>query len=497
MPQTYGFESMELRAPSVASSARAVTGGIAEPEKRAAERSSGVAQKAFLHQTLMAIGTELDEGQAAKKHPTAQSARHRDNLRKHYATHTDNECEDLRKAVAAKQREVAVLKQQAQQLQRYVEATRLAAERRKSRLRSGDSGVPGGFNASAVSGAARAKRNILSMAGSAVWDADAPNAKAKNIDAVEELHQNLVRAMETDQAMRAQVEDQIKLLDQQTIRRKAAEAGLFNTHADILRLRAQALQQEARQTRLANELRRVYKHLPRVVQQRLAQSSASRGALTQGELAGLRETHRKEHFKFLACEDLVDELEVVEDQLGDTSLHERDVIRALEEGDAVVRSAMEEMVTVRLALASLNEAWAKFATDLSPQAMRSPIVNRKPALGQSDESAEPEEDITVLMHQASLTAATIEELVSLMHATGAESDEDDTSTNPASSRHASRIGSRPGSRLDGGSRPSSRPQSRMTLGAVPSFSPEASRQGSVLEHDDDDGEMPMHRVKSC
>jgi len=152
------------------------------------------------------------------------------------------------------------------------------------------------------------------MAGSAVWDADSPIAKSKTVDAVEELHQNLVRAMEEDQAMRAQVEDHMRHLDQQTIRRKSAEAGLFNTNADILRLRAQALQQEARVTRLANELRRVYKHLPRVVDQRLAQSSDARDKMMHQELAHLRETHRQEHFKFMDCHQIDHEHDIIQDQ---------------------------------------------------------------------------------------------------------------------------------------------------------------------------------------
>merc|ERR1711920_251989 len=105
--------------------------------------------------------------------------------------------------------------------------------------------------------------------------------------------------------------------------------------------------------------------------------------MTHRELAHLRETHRQEHFKFLNCGEIGEEFDIVKDKILDVSLHERDVLHALEQGDAVVKSSMDEMVTVRLALASLNEAWAKFATDLS-QPIRSPLLNRKPAMSQTE-----------------------------------------------------------------------------------------------------------------
>merc|ERR1712217_706701 len=138
--------------------------------------------------------------------------------------------------------------------------------------------------------------------------------------------------------------------------------------------------------------------------------------------------------------------------------------------------------------ASLNEAWAKFATDLS-QPIRTPVSNRKPAITQAEDEAEHEDDIRLLMHQASLAAASIEEMLGLMHADALESDDDDSSSNLNSSRHASMRGSRTSSR------PGSRPHSRMTLGAVPS---EDSRHGSCVAEHNEEGPLGdvVHRMRS-
>jgi len=346
-------------------------------------------QAEFLHRTLMAIGHELQEsggspvgGAGAKP----KSARHREELRRCYAEHTDAECVQLRRRVAAREAEVTLLRQQVEQSERVVQATRLAATRRSIRLRASEgNAITRECSIGATMGVLRAKKTLTSMSGNAVFDAETSsgrtsptpgNKEEREMTFEDDLQAKLAQQWEIEQTTRGTLEENKRLFEQQTIQRKANEAGLFGTHAEILKIRAKALKTEARVTRLANDLRRVYKQLPEVVRQKIQQSTPEREFQKELELRSVKTKHQLQHLKWLTSEELDDHIGVSDAAIEEMTSNAAQVEKILARGKQSVASTLEKVEVVREGLTALHDAWGRLSAK-APVAMTGCLVTGK------------------------------------------------------------------------------------------------------------------------
>jgi len=373
-PMPAPFETTTIAEPSIAEGGEmaSITSGRKSTAAQEVSHAAGPAhlQAKFLHQTLLAIGVEMDEGRAEDcSSVKPKSARHRDELRRCFAAHSDIECIQLRRRVANREAEIQSLRLQVQQVERMVQATRLAAARRSVRLRGGGGADGGVTNTLALTqGLLRSKNRLLEVADNMVWDADGGAMRqsgsiAKQKETTKEmsfedgLQAEINLQFDAEQALRVSLEEQIRSFDRQTIQRKASEAGLFGTHAEILRMRSQALRMEARVTKLANELRRVYKQLPAVVQQKLAQSVPQWEGEKNKELKAIQAKHCLHHLKWLSSEELQVHISISENAIRQTREQSLKFEEVLVQGQKVLKCAFKKMQAAAMALASLREAW--------------------------------------------------------------------------------------------------------------------------------------------
>jgi len=395
-----------------------------QPSERQPKRPPGAAgprrklapQRDFLHRTLCAIGADLDESkqEAEKGTPVLavderqSTTAHREYLRKRFVKYNDEECARLKAQVKAKEAEIAALSQKVEELRRFVENTRIACKQRLAagNSRSGTNDPPEQDRASelpappvrtaqfnmgsaVLSAMVRTRHQFLDLSGNQVFDADT-RASGGNVrsalkakDAVEELQERIKQQKEVEQQMHAQVFELAKQLKQQTIQRKAQEAGLFSKNAEILQLRARTLQTEARVTRLANELRRIYRQVPTIMQQRLDQTSPKRAENMASEFAFLQEGNKQEHLKFLSCDDLVAEVGNVNNGIKTMEKKKVQADKVLQQGAGVAKAVADKMHIVHVALASLCEAWTKLhetADDMGQTGQQSPRPSVGPLL---------------------------------------------------------------------------------------------------------------------
>lgn len=329
-------------------------------------------QAQFLHRALLAIGAELEESRG-QSWPgldlgKPRSARHREELRRRYAEHSDAEFEELRRQVASREAAVGALRKQVEQLERMLQAARLAAERRAGRKPELDRSNT------------ESEAMLFSTFGNLnaplrVFDADRLRSSVLQRGIIhgtmDEVQQQISHQWEAEQAMRASVEEQVRAFQKQTVQRKANEAGLFGRHAEILKLRVESLRTEGRVTRLANELRRVYQQLPQVVQQKLSQSVLGHAQQVQKEFVRINGEHHTEHFKWMSVEELNHHIEIsvggMEEMMRTTAQAEQ----VLADGEMLAGRTVDRISDVQAALASLVDSWAKLAQD--PSGSGSPV----------------------------------------------------------------------------------------------------------------------------
>lgn len=381
-------------------------------------------QRKFLHQTLLVIGSEIDEGQLEANTPnvhpqgshlgkTTTSYQHRENLRKNYASHTDNEREQLEAAVRARELEVASLKKQVEEMEHYLDVTRSALASRSCRLQSKGRPQSGRPRRSVLPGASallRTKKALMNNAGLQVTSAEdhGPAEVHRNQSTVmEEWQVTLMRQSEIAQTMRAHVDEQAKNLQQQTVQRKAVEAALFGTNAEILRLRAKTLETEARVQRLANELKRVYAHLPQMIEQRIASPAILQEKMKnkQRELDAVMAEHHNEFFKYMDNEKLRDESEVYMQSIAEMEQVADKAGRVLARGKHIAEGMVPHIKTLETALGALVDVWGKFAS----------IGHPAGELCLKDSSSSTgSDDATGMLQRASLASASICELMDIV-----------------------------------------------------------------------------------
>jgi len=191
------------------------------------------------------------------------------------------------------------------------------------------------------------------------------------------LQAKLAQQWELEQTMRGSLEEHKRLIDQQTIQRKANEAGLFGTNAEILKIRAKALRTEARVTRLANDLRRVYKQLPEVVRQKIQQSAPQREMHKDVELQSTRTKHQLQHLKWLTAEELHAHIGVSDAAIEEMTTHAARVEGILRHGKVCVATTIEKIDVVKQALNALHDAWGKLNTRAPVGVAGLALVDRK------------------------------------------------------------------------------------------------------------------------
>lgn len=358
-----------------ASSTKVVATAAAAKSATAKSTAAKGLQAKLLHSALFSIGVELEEARRTDGAHAGKpmSARCREDLRQQYHAYADAECAQLRRSVAQREAEVKALKMQVEQMQRTVQATWMAAKSRTQRLRrsmeQSGSGFEGSEEGSVLSPGLntlmRAKRRFFKRSSVVVYDAErADMSDDANTNFGDNLQTKISQQWNAEQDMRAALEEQNRLFQQQTIQRKANEAGLFGKHAEILQLRAQTLKAEARVTRLANDLRRVYRRLPEVVRQKLDQSALQREQFKEKELEGLTKAHRLDHFKWLSSEELQAHVDVSDSSAAEMAARAQVAERALGHGDAAADAVDKSIREVMAACVYLRDAWMKLRAQL-------------------------------------------------------------------------------------------------------------------------------------
>lgn len=327
-------------------------------------------QREFLHRALLAIGASIEEGTEVKLPPFPQrgtltprarsqgaSAR-MEILRKRYADHTNAECEMLEAAVAAREKEVDALKTKVKQMEASMKDTQRAIDRRMNR----DSGIQQKSN----------KKNILDQGATRGASKEKEEADASpdtpKLDIFQELHANIEHQIAEESERRAEIDEMLRVLEHQTVERKSREAGLFNAQGQVLEVRSQALQVEARVKRLSKELRRIYTSLPEMLQVRLAETSASRAECREAEVESLTATHATRHFKFMDAAKLLEK--TAEYQAQAEAMQERievasEALQMSPVQQAQVDGSLEVIMT---AIRNVQKAWKRLSDDPSSHA---------------------------------------------------------------------------------------------------------------------------------
>lgn len=378
-------------------------------------------QRKFLHGALHVIGAELDnqpdaiaDGFGRTPHPQGSRVDHqtacwhvRENLRKRYAAHTDSELDELEAAVKAKEQEVVALRKQVEQMERFLAATNAAAARRVHRLKHpNEDRNKEKASSSVASIIVKTQKRFLSAAGANAWETDDGVPRSTKENVIEEWQSEMLRQAEKAQSMRAHVDEQIKLLQQQTVQRKAQEAALFASHSTALRLRAQTHQMEARVQRLANELKRVYQTLPETIQLKLCTEGAvTRSHHKETELRALAVEHHSEFFKYMDPGKIREEAESAESRIAD--IEEQTILahQVIERGKWFAESGVQHAKSATAAMNALHDRYSRFEAAGHPAGQ----------LTIKDSAGNESNDADCILQRATLSVKALEELIEILH----------------------------------------------------------------------------------
>lgn len=393
-------------------------------------------QRRFLHDALLAIGAELDEEGPAirpdsrsassrppsRTEPGSSSAR-RGQLRKGFAAHTDLEREKLEALVAEREAEVNALQAQAEQIENLVATTRLAAARRSVRLKnpsvSSPSGVDNGLRTT-VSSLVRAKKNFLKSAGISVFDHEVGAVGShEKPETLEVWRRSVANQSEQVNMVRLRIEERVNHLQKQTQQRKAVEAQLFGSHAECLSFGHKATRMEDRAQRLAKELRRVYKDLPRIVERHLEVSAeTTRRKLSSEELQKVKDQHVEHAFKFLSVDRLLDETSSCDQYIQEMTDFTQSAAAVISEGHSHAVTMQQHARLARDSLDSLRESVSRELHQLvrvqaSDAAGAVPSVKTATQAKHQTQLANAVDESQVVLEQAGLELVAIEELLSI------------------------------------------------------------------------------------
>jgi len=129
--------------------------------------------------------------------------------------------------------------------------------------------------------------------------------KESLVKRAEEWQHAIARQSDVVKVLKSKIVDAESLLNRSTVQKKSIEMSLFLAESEILKLRANTKTSEDRATELANELKRVYCDLPKVMEKRVKVVAKTTSIeVKKQQLAKLQQENREEHFKFLDTEAL-------------------------------------------------------------------------------------------------------------------------------------------------------------------------------------------------
>jgi len=359
-------------------------------------------QQAFLHQTLLAIGLEVDEHSSCRLAMGFQSSQRseiREQLRGDFTAHTGAECETLEARVKTREAAVKKLSLYVLQLERMLESTRAAASRRTCRLGrrgSADAGTEGtspdsrrptyavgegaeiaGMPSPHSSESPSRKTGICIEA--AVLGTEEDTMDKKENEWLDRQRQATLQEKDPWEGRAKTVADQRSIenqlewenkagtqkLMQMIINRKVTEASLLGSHAQVLKLRTRAIREEKRATQLANELKRVLKSMPHVVEQQLHRLAIPLEGQRNGQLALLCVKFQEQRLKYMPSKMIREERAQWEAKLAVMTQALTEATRSLEDSKAGAFELSSQGVTVVNSLSDLSDAWAGMSAGLA------------------------------------------------------------------------------------------------------------------------------------
>jgi chromosome segregation ATPase len=354
-------------------------------------------QQQFLHNAVKCIGTELEE-----MHPVAaplmrvrrgqtNAHRNRQALRQAFAKHSESECDRLRHEVSQREAEVRDLRLKVQQMERWVQATKHATQKRNARAkskaassRSGTTSISASMGSHNVrkSGDAAVGEGSLALGSQQIKiqkenskptrketedsfkdDVSGTGGEDNKQDAVkraEEWQQAIARQSEVVKSLKTKIQEAQELLNQSTVHKKSMETGLFLAESEVLKLRALAKKAEERSTQLANELKRVYQDLPKVMEKRISVVAQTTSLeVKQKQLEKLKGEYREEHFKFLDNQALVLENEALENRIAHLGTFVEQAQEFLHGNREIAKGLEKRAQEARESMGFLQQVWTK------------------------------------------------------------------------------------------------------------------------------------------
>jgi len=320
-------------------------------------------QQEFLHRTLAAIGAELDEVDAQPRGLGTQpiSALQRQQLRQLYVKHVDTKQEQLQMAVTAREKEVAALKMQVQQLERKLVAIRSMPDDDANMTRQVAS--PNDRNQTLGHKKHRRQRRLSGSAAGEPSDQETTHSRYNSrIDGdkiyTNDLEASLTLQTEEERTVKAELDAKMQRLRSQTTQRKSAEVTLFSLHAQVLRSRTEALRLEGRVSRLADEHRSVYKRMPQAIDQQLHQIPTEvRADHKTQKLVAITAEHWPELLKLKDLETLAKETKTLEKQISLLEAQRTKALEGLAAGHDPDEASDDHLKRMKEALTSMQRSW--------------------------------------------------------------------------------------------------------------------------------------------
>lgn len=369
-------------------------------------------QQQFLHSAVKCIGTELEE-----MHPSAaplirvrggvtNAHKNRQALKYAFAKHSESECDRLRHKVSLKEAEVRDLRTKMQQMERWVQATKHATQKRNARARaaerSSSKSKPVRTHGSHASSSNPRSSSAASDGMVQKTQSEKPqrkdtedsirddvsgtgeDAKESPVKKVEEWQGTIARQNEVVKGLKAKIQEAQEQLNRLIVRRKSMETGLFVSESEVLKQRELAKKAEERATQLANELKRVYQDLPKVMEKRISVvSNTSSLEIKKKQLERLIRDNREEHFKFLDNTALALENEGIENRIVHLSTFVEKVEEFMQSNRDVAKSLEKRAQEARDSMGFLQQVWTKMVK-------RALEVQTAPVAGTEDLDEGPE-----------------------------------------------------------------------------------------------------------
>jgi len=210
--------------------------------------------------------------------------------------------------------------------------------------------------------------------------------KDLSVKRAEEWQQAIARQSEVVKVLKTKIVDAEAQLNRATVRRKSMEMGLFLSESEVLKLRALTKKAEDRATELANELKRVYQDLPKVMEKRVeVVAKTTNMEVKQKQLEMLKQANREEHFKFLDKEALKLESAGLENRICQLNGFCDRAMELFHNNRDVAKSLEKRIMEARESMGFLQQVWTKMVkraleVQTTPQAFAPEDMDEGPEL---------------------------------------------------------------------------------------------------------------------